>query len=136
VSNDEICAAIKDIYEDVRSIAEPAGALATAGLKKYIKQNNIEGENLVAIVSGANVNFDRLRYIAERADLGEHNEAIIAATIDEKPGSFLKFCELLDSHTITEFNYRYTPSNQARIFVGVALSKGLNEKQALINKLS
>ena len=136
VSNDEICAAIKDIYEDVRSIAEPAGALATAGLKKYIKQNNIEGENLVAIVSGANVNFDRLRYIAERADLGEHNEAIIAATIDEKPGSFLKFCELLDSHAITEFNYRYTPSNQARIFVGVALSKGLDEKQVLINKLS
>lgn len=136
VSNDEICAAIKDIYEDVRSIAEPSGALATAGLKKYIKQNNIKGENLVAIVSGANVNFDRLRYIAERADLGEHNEAIIAATIDEKPGSFLKFCELLDNHAITEFNYRYTPSSQARIFVGVALSKGLDEKQALINKLS
>ncbi|CAC9435036.1 Threonine dehydratase biosynthetic (EC [uncultured Gammaproteobacteria bacterium] len=136
VSNDEICAAIKDIYEDVRSIAEPAGALATAGLKKYIKQNNIAGENLVAIVSGANVNFDRLRYIAERADLGEHNEAIIAATIDEKPGSFLKFCQLLDNHTITEFNYRYTPSNQARIFVGVALSKGLDEKQVLIDKLS
>lgn len=136
VNNDEICAAIKDIYEDVRSIAEPAGALATAGLKKYIEQNNIKDEHLVAIVSGANVNFDRLRYISERADLGEHNEAIIAATIPEKPGSFLQFCQLLDNHAITEFNYRYTPSNQANIFVGVALSKGLDEKQALISKLS
>ena len=97
VSNDEICAAIKDIYEDMRSIAEPAGALATAGVKKYVEQNNIENEDLVSIVSGANVNFDRLRYISERADLGEHNEAIIAATIPEQPGSFLKFCQLLDS---------------------------------------
>lgn len=136
VNNDEICAAIKDIYEDVRSIAEPAGALATAGLKKYIEQNNIKNNNLVAIVSGANVNFNRLRYISERADLGEHNEAIIAATIPEKLGSFLQFCELLDNHAITEFNYRYTHSNQAHIFVGVALSEGIDEKQALINKLS
>lgn len=136
VNNDEVCAAIKDIYEDVRSIAEPAGALATAGLKKYIEQNNIKDEHLVAIVSGANVNFDRLRYISERADLGEHNEAIIAATIPEKPGSFLQFCQLLNNHAITEFNYRYTPSNQAHIFVGVALSEGLDEKQALISKLS
>ncbi|SMN16405.1 Threonine dehydratase biosynthetic [uncultured Candidatus Thioglobus sp.] len=136
VSNDEICAAIKDIYEDVRSIAEPSGALATAGLKKYVEQNNIENEDLVAIVSGANVNFDRLRYIAERADLGEHSEAIIAATIPEQPGSFLKFCQLLDQHAITEFNYRYTPSDQARIFVGVALSKGLSEKEALLSKLA
>lgn len=136
VSNDEICAAIKDIYEDVRAIAEPAGALATAGLKKYVEQNNLKDENLIAIVSGANVNFDRLRYIAERADLGEHNEAIIAATIPEQPGSFLKFCQLLDQHAITEFNYRYTPADQARIFIGVALSEGLSEKQALLSKLS
>ncbi len=136
VSNDEICAAIKDIYEDMRSIAEPAGALATAGVKKYIEQNNIENENLVSIVSGANVNFDRLRYISERADLGEHNEAIIAATIPEQPGSFLKFCQLLDNHAITEFNYRYAPNRQAHIFVGVALSEGLSEKEALISKLS
>ncbi len=136
VSNDEICAAIKDIYEDVRSIAEPAGALATAGLKKYIEKNPTENENLVAIVSGANVNFDRLRYIAERADLGEHNEAIIAVTIPEKPGSFLQFCELLNNLAITEFNYRYTPSAQAHIFVGVALNGGLDEKQALIDRLS
>jgi len=136
VSNDEICAAIKDIYEDMRSIAEPAGALATAGVKKYVEQNNIENENLVSIVSGANVNFDRLRYISERADLGEHNEAIIAATIPERPGSFLKFCQLLDKHAITEFNYRYAPNKQAHIFVGVALSEGLSEKEALIDKLS
>ena len=136
VSNDEICAAIKDIYEDMRSIAEPAGALATAGVKKYLEQNNIEGENFVSIISGANVNFDRLRYISERADLGEQNEAIIAVTIDEKPGSFLKFCQLLDNHAITEFNYRYAPSEQAHIFVGVALSEGLSEKQALLAKLS
>ena len=136
VSNDEICAAIKDIYEDVRSISEPAGALATAGLKKYAEQHQLMGENLVSVVSGANVNFDRLRYIAERADLGENNEAIFAATIPEKPGSFLQFCQLLDNHSITEFNYRYAPSDQARIFVGVALSEGLSEKQALIEKLS
>ena len=136
VSNDEICAAIKDIYEDMRSIAEPAGALATAGVKKYLEQNNIEGENIVSIISGANVNFDRLRYISERADLGEQNEAIIAVTIDEKPGSFLKFCQLLDNHAITEFNYRYAPSQQAHIFVGVGLSEGLSEKQALLAKLS
>ena len=136
VSNDEICAAIKDIYEDVRSISEPAGALATAGLKKYAEQHQLTGENLVSVVSGANVNFDRLRYIAERADLGENNEAIFAATIPEKPGSFLQFCQLLDNHSITEFNYRYAPSDQARIFVGVALSEGLSEKQALIEKLS
>jgi len=136
VSNDEICAAIKDIYEDVRSISEPAGALATAGVKKYIENNNIENENIVSVVSGANVNFDRLRYIAERADLGEHNEAIIAATIPEQPGSFLKFCQMLDNHAITEFNYRYAPNQQAHIFVGVALSEGLSEKEALIAKLS
>ncbi len=136
VSNDEICAAIKDIYEDERCISEPAGALSTAGVKKYIENESIENENIVSIVSGANVNFDRLRYIAERADLGEHNEAIIAVTIDEKPGSFLKFCQMLDNHSITEFNYRYGSKSQARIFVGVALSEGLKEKQLLIDKLS
>ncbi len=136
VSNDEICAAIKDIYEDVRSIAEPAGALATAGLKKYVETHETKAQNLVSIVSGANVNFDRLRYIAERADLGEHIEAIFAATIPEKPGSFLRFCEQLDNHSITEFNYRFAPDKEARIFVGVALSEGLEEKQALIEKLS
>jgi threonine dehydratase len=136
VSNDEICAAIKDIYEDVRSIAEPAGALATAGIKKYVELNAITGENLISVVSGANVNFDRLRYIAERADIGEYNEAIIAVTIDEEPGSFLKFCQMLENHSITEFNYRYGSDAQARIFVGVSLSEGLSEKKQLLETLS
>jgi len=136
VSNDEICAAIKDIYEDVRSISEPAGALATAGIKKYVELNAITGENLISIVSGANVNFDRLRYIAERADIGEYNEAIIAVTINEEPGSFLKFCQMLESHSITEFNYRYGSDTQARIFVGVSLSEGLSEKKQLLETLS
>ena len=136
VSNDEICAAIKDIYEDVRSIAEPAGALATAGAKKYIQKHKISKQNLVAVISGANVNFDRLRYIAERADLGELTEAIIAVTMPEKPGSFLKFCRLLANQSITEFNYRYADGPQAHIFVGVGLSNGEAEKQALIDRLS
>ena len=136
VSNDQMCAAIKDIYEDVRSISEPAGALSTAGMKKFIDENQVENLNIVSINSGANVNFDRLRYIAERADLGEYTEAIIAATIPEKPGSFLKFCNLLDNHSITEFNYRYAPTDEAHIFVGVGLSNGLAEKDELIEKLS
>ncbi len=136
VSNDEICAAIKDIYEDVRSIAEPAGALATAGIKKYVKTHSLKNENLISIVSGANVNFDRLRYIAERADIGEHVEAIIAVTIDERPGSFLRFCQMLENHSITEFNYRYGSDTQARIFVGVSLSNGLAEKKQLLDTLS
>ncbi len=136
VSNDEICAAIKDIYEDVRSISEPAGALATAGIKKYVKTHLLKNERLVSVVSGANVNFDRLRYIAERADIGEHVEAIIAVTIDEKPGSFLKFCQQLKHHAITEFNYRYDSEAQARIFVGVSLSNGLHEKQQLLATLT
>ena len=135
VSNDEICAAVKDIYEDVRSIAEPAGALATAGAKKYIQNHKITNQNLVAVISGANVNFDRLRYIAERADLGELTEAIIAVTMPEKPGSFLKFCRLLANQSITEFNYRYADSGKAHIFVGVSLSNGEQEKQALIERL-
>lgn len=136
VSNDEMCAAIKDIYEDLRSVSEPAGALSTAGVKKYILENNLKNKNIVSIVSGSNVNFDRLRYIAERADLGELNEAIVAVTIPEEPGSFLKFCELLDNSSITEFNYRYSTKKDAHIFVGIKLSKGEGEKQALISRLS
>ncbi|MDA7441237.1 threonine ammonia-lyase, biosynthetic [Candidatus Pseudothioglobus singularis] len=136
VSNDEMCAAIKDIYEDLRSVSEPAGALSTAGVKKYIFENNLKNKNIVSVVSGSNVNFDRLRYIAERADLGELNEAIVAVTIPEEPGSFLKFCELLDNSAITEFNYRYSTKKDAHIFVGIKLSKGEGEKQALISRLS
>ena len=136
VSNDEMCAAIKDIYEDVRSVSEPAGALATAGVKKYILEHGLKNKNIVSIVSGSNVNFDRLRYIAERADLGEVNEAIVAVTIPEEPGSFLRFCELLDNSAVTEFNYRYSVKKDAHIFVGVKLTKGEVEKQALISRLS
>ncbi|WP_416677300.1 threonine ammonia-lyase, biosynthetic [Candidatus Pseudothioglobus sp. Uisw_016] len=136
VSNDEMCAAIKDIYEDVRSISEPAGALATAGVKKYILEHGLKNKNIVSIVSGSNVNFDRLRYISERADLGEVNEAIVAVTIPEEPGSFLRFCELLDNNAVTEFNYRYSAKKEAHIFVGVKLTKGESEKQALIARLS
>jgi threonine dehydratase len=136
VSNDEICAAIKDIYEDTRSISEPAGALATAGIKNYIAKYHIQNENLVAILSGANVNFDRLRYIAERADLGEHNEAIFAVKINEQPGSFLHFCQMLSGYAITEFNYRFGNTKTASIFVGIGLSGGLDEKNQLIEKLS
>jgi len=135
VSNDEMCAAIKDIYEDVRSVSEPAGALSTAGVKKYITEHGIQDKNIVSVVSGANVNFDRLRYIAERADLGELNEAIVAVTIPEEPGSFLRFCELLDNSSITEFNYRYAAKKDAHIFVGIKLTKGESEKQALISRL-
>jgi len=135
VSNDEMCAAIKDIYEDVRSVSEPAGALSTAGVKKYILEHGLQGKNIVSVVSGANVNFDRLRYIAERADLGELNEAIVAVTIPEEPGSFLRFCELLDNSSITEFNYRYAAKKDAHIFVGIKLSKGETEKQALLTRL-
>ena len=136
VSNDEMCAAIKDIYEDVRSVSEPAGALSTAGVKKYILEHGLQGKNIVSVVSGANVNFDRLRYIAERADLGELTEAIIAVTIPEEPGSFLRFCELLDNTSITEFNYRYAAKKDAHIFVGIKLTQGETEKQVLLTRLS
>ena len=136
VSNDEMCAAIKDIYEDVRSVSEPAGALSTAGVKKYILEHGLQGKNIVSVVSGANVNFDRLRYIAERADLGELTEAIVAVTIPEEPGSFLRFCELLDNASITEFNYRYAAKKDAHIFVGIKLTQGETEKQALLTRLS
>ena len=123
VSNDEICAAIKDIYNDTRAITEPSGALALAGVKKYLSDNSIKNKNIVAIVSGGNINFDRLRYIAERAEIGEKTEVIFAATIDEKPGSFLNFCRSLNNHNITEFNYRFANAKIAHIFVGV----GINE---------
>ena len=135
VSADEICAAVRDIYEDTHSLAEPAGALALAGLKKYIAQTGVTGEDMVAIQSGANVNFDRLRYIAERAELGEHREALLAVTIPERPGSFREFCEILGERGITEFNYRYADAREAHIFVGVKLSRGPQERDELIGQL-
>lgn len=134
VGTDEICAAIKDIFDDTRSIAEPAGALAVAGIKKYVEREGIEGKTLVAIDSGANMNFDRLRHVAERAELGEHREVLFAATIPEKPGSFRKFCETIGRRGITEFNYRYSESTQAHVFVGVKM-QGEEEKLELFSRL-
>ena len=135
VNVDEICAAVKDIFEDTRSIPEPAGALALAGLKQYVARENIKGKELVAIFSGANVNFDRLRHIAELSALGENREALIGTTIPEKPGSFLKFCHDLGPRQITEFNYRYGDSKTAHIFAGLQLRHGAEEKNALIANL-
>ena len=121
VDNDAICAAIKDVFEDTRSILEPAGALATAGLKEYAKQYGLRDETLVAIASGANMNFDRLRFVAERAEIGEMREAVLAVTIPERPGAFKQFCRLLGNRNITEFNYRYSDPEQAHIFVGIGI---------------
>jgi len=135
VTTDEICAAIKDIFNDTRSIAEPAGALATAGLKKYVEREAVKGQTLLAIDSGANVNFDRLRHIAERAELGEKGEAILAVTIPEKPGSFKAFCGALGKRNITEFNYRYADDNDAHVFVGVQLREGDDERREIIDGL-
>ena len=128
VDNDAICAAIKDVFEDTRSILEPAGALAVAGMKEYIKRNNLHGKTMVGIASGANMNFDRLRFVAERAEIGEKREAVLAVTIPEKPGSFKTFCRLLSGRSITEFNYRYSDPKFAHIFVGIAMS---NAQQAI-----
>jgi threonine dehydratase len=122
VSNDEICAAIKDIFEDRRSVLEPAGALAYAGLKRYVEKKRLRDRNLVAIASGANVNFDRLRYVAERAEIGERREAVLAVTIPERAGALKKFCAILGKHSITEFNYRFDDPKAAHIFVGVQMS--------------
>lgn len=122
VSTDEICAAIKDIFEDTRSIAEPAGALALAGLKKYVETTGLRNEVLLAIDSGANTNFDRLRYISERTEIGEKREAVLAVTIPEKPGSFKTFCKAIGKRNITEFNYRFADDRNAHIFVGMQVS--------------
>ena len=136
VSTDEICAAIKDIYDDTRSITEPAGALGVAGIKKYVETRGVTGQTLVAIDSGANVNFDRLRHVAERAELGEGREAIIAVTIPEKPGSFKAFCEAVGKRQITEFNYRYHSGREAHIFVGVQTHPENDPRSALIASLT
>ena len=135
VTTDEICAAIKDIFEDTRSIAEPAGALAVAGLKRYVEREDVAGQQFAAIVSGANVNFDRLRHIAERAELGEHRESLLAVTIPERPGSLLRFCDLIGKRSITEFNYRYAGDADAHIFVGVEIRDSGADKQALLDAL-
>ena len=136
VSSDELCAAIKDIYDDTRSITEPSGALAVAGIKKYVASRGITGQTLVAIDSGANVNFDRLRHVAERAELGEQREAVIAVTIPEQPGSFRAFCQALGKRQITEFNYRYQPGKEARLFVGVQTHPLTDPREQLLASLA
>lgn len=136
VSTDEICAAIKDIFDETRTVTEPAGALSIAGVKKYIENTEQRQQNYVAILSGANINFDRLRHVAERAEIGEHREALITATIPEVPGSFRQFCEHIGNRGITEFNYRYSDNNEAHVFAGVQLEHGNREKNELIENLT
>jgi len=127
VTNDEICGAIKDIFDDTRVIAEPAGALSIAAIRKYAKQHNLKGKTLGGVLSGANINFHTLRYVSERCELGEQKEAVFAVKIPERKGAFKQFCECVGSKAITEFNYRYANGNEAHIFVGVKLKGGQQE---------
>jgi threonine dehydratase len=122
VDTDAICAAIKDVFEDTRSILEPAGALAVAGAKEYVRKNKLRDKNLVAISSGANMNFDRLRFVAERAEFGEQREAVFAVTLPEKPGAYKKFLALIGKRNVTEFNYRYHTASEAHVYVGIQVA--------------
>jgi threonine dehydratase len=135
VHTDQTCAAIRDIFEDTRSIVEPAGGLAVAGAKKYVAEHGLKDKTLVTISCGANVNFDRLRHIAERAAVGEQTEMLVAAEIPEQPGSFRRFCEVVGRRGITEFNYRYGDDSNAHIFVGIQLTDGSRERTELLAKL-
>jgi threonine dehydratase len=135
VDTDEICAAIKDIFEDTRTVLEPAGALALAGTKRWVERRGAKGRTLVAIASGANMNFDRLRFVAERAELGEHREAVLAVTIPERPGSFRALCALLGKRNVTEFNYRFAAGRDAHVFLGVSVG-GHDETERLIASLA
>ncbi|OIR11833.1 L-threonine dehydratase biosynthetic IlvA [mine drainage metagenome] len=134
VDTDAVCAAIKDVFQDTRSILEPSGALAVAGAKLYAKREQLKGETLATVCSGANMNFDRLRFVAERAEIGERREAILAVTIPETPGSFRKFCSLLGKRNITEFNYRYADPKAAQVFVGIQV-KDQSETTDLVDRL-
>ena len=134
VDTDAICAAIKDVFEDTRVVLEPAGALAVAGAKAYCARTGVRGRALVAIASGANMNFDRLRFVAEQAEIGEQREAILAVTIPERPGSFRAFCSLIGARNITEFNYRYADSSEAHVFVGLQV-RDRNETRSLVRRL-
>ena len=134
-SVDEMCAAIRDVFEDTRTLMEPAGALSVAGLKKYLERENITDGHFAAITTGANVNFDRLRHVTERAVIGEQKEALLAVTIPERPGSFRAFCQTLGKRSVTEFNYRRADENNAVVFVGVQLSRGLTERTQIIEAL-
>lgn len=135
VTVDEISAAIKDIFNETRTLNEPAGALAVAGLKRYVRERSVSGQSMIAINSGANINFDRLRHVAERVEIGESREALLAVTIPEEPGSFLRFCNTLGRRGITEFNYRYSDASQAQVFAGVVLSGGEAEREELMHRL-
>lgn len=135
VTPDEICAAIKDIFDDTRSISEPAGALAVAGVKKYVEREQCADKNLITILSGANLNFDRLRYVSEVAEIGEGREIILSVTLAEKPGSFQKFCSLLGKRSITEFNYRYASDDEANIYVGIKLGDTPDAREELLESL-
>lgn len=135
VTTDEICAGVKDIFEDTRAIAEPAGALAVAGMKKYAEIHGIRDKRMVATVSGANTNFDRLRYISERTEIGERREAVLNVTIPEAPGAFRQFCSALGKRNITEFNYRYDDSTVAKVFVGLTLNPSNDDLTHVCNKL-
>lgn len=135
VTTDETCAAIKDVFEDTRTMLEPAGALATAGLKKYIQTHKLKNKQLISITSGANINFDRLRHVTERSELGENREVLLAVTIPEKPGSFKTFCKAIGDRPITEFNYRYSDNQSAQVFAGVKLKDGIKEKDQLLVSL-
>ncbi len=136
VDTDEMCAAIKDIFEDLRVIVEPAGALAVAGMKRYAERAAARGQTFIAVNSGANMNFGRLRHVTERAEIGEHREALFAVEIPEQPGAFLKFCGALGDRNVTEFNYRFAPGATARIFVGVSLTRGRAEAAELATALT
>ncbi len=133
VNTDEICAAIKDVFEDTRSILEPAGALSIAGMKKDIDNNHIQNKDLIAIACGANMNFERLRFVAERAELGEYKETMLAVEIPEEPGSLIELCELLSKRNLTEFSYRMSNSKNAQIFIGLEV-QGIKDKEKLINE--
>jgi threonine dehydratase len=134
VSTDDICAAIKDVFEDTRAVLEPAGALPVAGLKAWCARSGARGRTLVAVASGANMNFDRLRFVAEEAELGEKREAVLAVTIPERPGSFRRFCAQVGARNITEFNYRYADAKEAHVFVGVQV-RDRKETQRLVRSL-
>jgi threonine dehydratase len=135
VDTDEICSGIQDIFEDTRSIVEPAGALAVAGVKKYVARHEWHGRKIVAINCGANMNFDRLRHVAERAEIGAQREALLAVEIPERPGSFLAFCQALGHRNVTEFNYRYESEHTAQIFVGLELTRARAERDRVIGEI-
>jgi threonine dehydratase len=131
VDTDAICAAIKDVFEDTRAVLEPAGALAIAGAKAYVERSGIRNKTLVAVACGANMNFDRLRFVAERAELGEQREALFAVTIAEQPGSYRKFVALLGRRNVTEFNYRIADAKEAHVFVGISVQDRAETKKLL-----